>query len=120
MSRDRGLAPIVMKGTPMPYGYKFLIQRVPDQDRPPARRRGWAGPVVIGALALVVAALLVFPARTVTAAAPAPAAHIAAAPTATARPAPTPYVVRVPAQGGAVCILPGGKTISPVTLAEVP
>ena len=69
----------------MPYGYKVLIQRVPDQDR---RYGRWAGPVVIAALALVAVALLVWPARNAPAAAPAPAAHIAAAPTAPARPAP--------------------------------
>jgi len=102
----------------MPYGYKFLIQRVPGQDRPPARRRGWAAPVVIGALALVAAALLVFPARTVTAAAP--AAHIAAAPTATAKPPPAPAIVRIAGQTGAVCILPGGKPLEPVELVKVP
>lgn len=101
----------------MPYGYKVLIQRVPDQDR---RYGRWAGPVVIVALGLVAVALLVFPARTVTAAAPAPAAHIAAAPAVTAKPAPAPSVVRVTGQTGAVCFLPGGKTISPVTLAVVP
>ena len=103
----------------MPYGYKVLIQRVPDQDR---RYGRWAGPVVIVALGLVAVALLVWPARNAPAAAPAPAAHIAAAPTAPARPAPAPApaVVRVTGQTGAVCFLPGGKTVGPVELVKVP
>lgn len=102
----------------MPYGYKVLIQRVPD----PGRHHGrWAGPVVIAALALVAVSLLIWPARN-TPAVPAPAAHIAAAPitSASSPPAPKPYVVRITPQTGAVCFLPGGKTIGPVTLAEVP
>jgi hypothetical protein len=102
----------------MPYGYKVLIQRVPDPGRHHAR---WAGPVVIAALALVAVSLLIWPARN-TPAVPAPAAHIAAAPItpASSPPAPKPYVVRITPQTGAVCFLPGGKTIGPVTLAEVP
>ena len=107
----------------MPYGYKFQIgvQRVTEPNPYPDRRRGrWAAPTVILALAAVVVVLLVFPARTAPAAIPAPAAHIAAAPTATAKPAPAPSMVRITGQTGAVCFLPGGKTISPVELAEVP
>jgi hypothetical protein len=105
----------------MPYGYKFQIgvQRVTEPD-PSAHHGGrWGALIVV--LALVAVALLVWPARNAPAE-PAPAAHIAAAPTptATAKPAPSPLVVHVTEQTGAVCILPGGKTINPVTLAEVP
>lgn len=104
----------------MPYGYKFQIgiQRVSEPD--PNARRGRAGPVLaaLAALALVVIGLLFWPRPAPVQSAP--AAHIAAAPTAPARPAPTPYIVRVTAQTGAICILPNGKTTGPVELAEVP
>ena len=36
------------------------------------------------------------------------------------RPAPAPAVVRVTGQTGAVCFLPGGKTVGPVELVKVP
>jgi multidrug efflux pump subunit AcrA (membrane-fusion protein) len=106
----------------MPYGYRFQIgiQRVTQPD-PNAHHGGGRWVALIAVLALVAVALLVWPARNAPAE-PAPAAHIAAAPTPTptAKPAPTPPVVRVTGTTGAVCFLPGGKTISPVTLDVVP
>ena len=105
----------------MPYGYKFQIgmQRVTEPD-PNARHGPRFGAVVVVVLGLVAAALLWWPARTAPAAAPAPAAHIAAVPTAPAKASPPPVVVHVTGHTGAVCFLPGGKTINPVTLAVVP
>jgi multidrug efflux pump subunit AcrA (membrane-fusion protein) len=105
----------------MPYGYKFQIgvQRVTEPDPNP---RGHWGLAALVALAVIAVALLVWPARNAPAA-PAPAAaHIAAAPTPTAtpKPGPPPVVVHVTGHTGAVCFLPGGKTINPVTLAVVP
>jgi len=109
----------------MPYGYKFQIgiQRVSEPN--PDRRRGLAGPALalIVALALTVVGLLVWP-RPVPVGS-APLAHVAPVPTATAtataKPTATPPpVVRVTGQTGAVCFLPGGRTINPVTLAVVP
>ena len=102
----------------MPYGYKFQIgiQRVTEPN-PNSRHGARPAAVVIVVLGLVVAALLMWPARNAPAAAPAPAARIAAAPTPTA---PAPVIMRVTPKSGAICILPSGKTTGPVTLAEVP